>query len=160
MPNEKTQLSTRKKAIVRALQGDIPICAEPFAAVARQIGIPEQDLIDAVRDMKARGILRRFGATLRHQRVGYTANAMSAWIVPEEEVEQLGNLLASLPEVTHCYERPPQKDWPFNLYAMIHGKNEAECAAIARDIAARTGIREFVLLFSSQENKKESMQYF
>jgi DNA-binding Lrp family transcriptional regulator len=153
-------LTERRKAIIRALQGDIPICEAPFQAIAQDLSIPEDEVLDTIREMKAHGVLRRFGATLRHQEIGYRANAMSAWNVPEERVEEVGRLLASLPQVTHCYERPPQEDWPYNLYAMIHCKSEGACERIAQDIARRTGIHDYALLFSSKESKKESMQYF
>lgn len=153
-------LTDQQKDIIRALQGDIPICGAPFEKIARGIGIAEAVLLEAIREMKSQGLLRRFGATLRHQRVGFKANAMSAWRVPEERIEELGRLLASLPQVTHCYERPAQGDFPYNLYAMIHGKSRADCERIAREIAERTGVQEYALLFSSQENKKQSMKYF
>lgn len=160
MPRRHHPLTDRQKAIIRVLQGDIPICEAPFQTIAEDLDIPEHEVLDAIREMKSAGLLRRFGATLRHQKVGYRANAMSAWKVPEERVGEIGRLLASLPQVTHCYERPPQRDWPYNLYAMIHCKNEETCEGIARDIARRTGIQEYTLLFSSDESKKESMQYF
>jgi DNA-binding Lrp family transcriptional regulator len=153
-------LTDQQKEIIRALQGDIPVCEAPFEGIAGRIGMPEAALLDAIREMKSQGLLRRFGATLRHQKVGFRANAMSAWRVPEERVEEVGRLLASLPQVTHCYERPAQRDFPYNLYAMIHGKSPGDCERIACEIAQRTGLREYALLFSSQENKKQSMQYF
>ena len=153
-------LTDQEKRIVRALQGDIPVTEAPYQEIARELGISEEVLLATIGDMKARGIIRRFGATLRHQKVGFVANAMSAWVVPEGRVEEIGRLLASLPQVTHCYERPPQGDLPYNLYAMIHGKEPDDCRRIAEEIALRTGVQEYVLLFSSQEGKKESMQYF
>jgi DNA-binding Lrp family transcriptional regulator len=153
-------LTDREKQIIRALQGDIPLTETPYEEIARELGISEAELLRAILDMRERGLLRRFGATLRHQKVGYVANAMSAWVVPEERLEEVGRMLAALPQVTHCYERPPRPDLPFNLYAMIHGRSTEECEGIAQGVSRRSGIREFVLLFSSRENKKSSMQYF
>ena len=160
MKKEKIGLTDRQKKIIRALQGDIPISERPFADIARSVDISEEDLLETVREFKEKKAIRRFGATLKHQKVGYSANAMSAWNVSSDQVEALGKLLASLPQVTHCYERPPASDWPYNLYAMIHCKSVKKCEEIAKEIALETGIKDYVLLFSSKENKKASMQYF
>ncbi len=153
-------LSEQQKEIIRLLQGDIPISRTPFRELAEKIGIAETTLLENIRAMKSGGLLRRFGATLRHQKVGFRANAMSVWRVPEERLEELGRLLASLPQVTHCYERQPHGQFPYNLYAMIHGRSRKECERIAQEVARRSGVRDYELIFSSRENKKESMQYF
>jgi DNA-binding Lrp family transcriptional regulator len=153
-------IGEEERAVIRALQGDIPICERPFQVIGERLGIPEERLISIVQRMKDSGIIRRFGATLRHQQVGYRANAMSAWRVPPGKVEEVGRILAALPQVTHCYEREVSVEWPYNIYAMIHCKDEKACEEIARRISRRTGINDYLLLFSSHENKKESMQYF
>jgi DNA-binding Lrp family transcriptional regulator len=160
MEKRRDSIGEKERSIIRALQDDIPISETPFELIAKDLGLDEEDLLDTIREMKRSGLLRRFGATLRHKRVGYRANAMSAWRVPADQVENVGRLLASLPQVTHCYERTSQPDWPYNIYAMIHCKSEADCRKIAREISLKTGMEEYVLLFSSQENKKESMRYF
>ncbi|MBN1625536.1 MAG: Lrp/AsnC family transcriptional regulator, partial [Deltaproteobacteria bacterium] len=106
------------------------------------------------------GVIRRFGATLYHQEAGFRSNAMVAWVVPEEKIEETGRVMAEFREVTHCYERRPQKDWKYNLYTMIHGDSRDECFEIALRISKNTGIHEFNLLFSEKEFKKSSMEYF
>lgn len=152
-----TELDRR---IIKILQDDLPLVEAPYEEIAGRLGISQEELLDRIRYMKEKGVLRRFGATLRHQRVGYVANAMSAWVVPEERLEEVGKLLASYPQVTHCYERPPAPGLPYNLYAMIHGRDPEDCRRIAREVARLTAVQEYVLLFSSKENKKSSMQYF
>ena len=154
------QLSDQQKEIVKILQGDIPVCEAPFEDLATKLGICQDELLETIQKMKDQGLIRRFGATLRHQKVGFKANAMSAWSVDQDRVDIVGRLLASSPHVTHCYERPQKDDWPYNLYAMIHGRNPADCEKIADEIAQRTGVHQYILLFSSHENKKQSMQYF
>jgi DNA-binding Lrp family transcriptional regulator len=148
------------KRVIMEIQGDIPVCERPFEEMAKNIGISEEELLEKIKTWMKKGIIRRFGATLRHQLVGFDANAMSAWRVPNEDVDKIGKIIASYSEVTHCYERPPTHDWPYNLYAMIHGRTVEDCKLIAREISERTGIRDYILLFSSEENKKESMRYF
>lgn len=160
MSKSHVPLTELDRRIIRILQDDLPLVEAPYQEVARTLGITEEELLERIRFMKESGLLRRFGATLRHQRVGYVANAMSAWVVPQERLEEVGKLLASYKQVTHCYERPPGPGLPYNLYAMIHGKDMEDCKRIAQEVARLTGIREYVLLFSSKENKKSSMHYF
>lgn len=160
MPKGKFTLTDLDRRIIRVLQEDLPLVEAPYQEVARSLNISQRELLERIRGMKESGVLRRFGATLRHQKVGYVANAMSAWVVPEERLEEVGTFLASYKQVTHCYERPPGPDLPYNLYAMIHGKDPQDCRRIAQEVARLTGIKEYVLLFSSKENKKSSMKYF
>lgn len=148
------------KKIISLLQGDLPLDPKPFAILAESIGITEDELIEKVRSMKENGIIRRFGATLRHQEAGFSSNAMGAWLVPHDRIEEVGKVMASFREVTHCYHRRPQKDWKYNLYTMIHGDTRDECYRIARRISQDTGIDDYVLLFSEKEFKKTSMEYF
>lgn len=160
MPKSKATLTDLDRRIIKILQDDLPLVEAPYEEVATGLGISQEELLERIRRMKESGVLRRFGATLRHQRVGYVANAMSAWVVPEERLEEVGKLLASYQQVTHCYERPPAVGLPYNLYAMIHGKDPEDCRRIAQEVSHITGVSEYVLLFSSKENKKSSMQYF
>jgi DNA-binding Lrp family transcriptional regulator len=148
------------KKIIRLIQGDLPIDERPFAAFAKDLGIREETLIERVRALKKRGIIRRFGATLRHQEAGFSSNAMVAWCVPEERVEEVGKALAHHREVTHCYQRRPQKDWRYNLYTMIHGASRKECHVIAGRMAREAHLSDYILLFSEKEFKKTSMAYF
>jgi DNA-binding Lrp family transcriptional regulator len=148
------------KKVIGLIQGDLPLDPRPFAVMAEKIGISENEFVERVRSLKERGVIRRFGATLRHQEAGFSSNAMVAWLVPEHKVEEVGETMAQFREVTHCYQRRPQKNWKYNLYTMIHGDNEYECISIARGISNETGIEDYILLFSEREFKKTSMQYF
>lgn len=142
------------------LQDDIPISPRPFAEIAEAVGMPEEEVLAKIREWTADGTIRRFGAMVRHQRLGYKANAMSAWDVPDERADQVGEVLAQASEVSHCYQRPRANGWNFNLFAMIHGASEEECQQVAAALAERVGIADYALLFSSQEFKKVSMKYF
>jgi DNA-binding Lrp family transcriptional regulator len=148
------------KKIISLIQGDLPLDPRPFAVMADQLGITEDEFMDRVRSLKKGGVIRRFGATLYHQEAGFGANAMVAWIVPNEQVDEVGKVMAGFREVTHCYQRRPQRDWKYNLYTMVHGDNEDACHEIAQRISQKTGMKEYALLFSQKEFKKTSMQYF
>lgn len=150
----------REKAIIHFLQGDLPLVARPFAVLAETIGMGEEELIEKVLSFKKRGILRRFGATLRHQRAGFTANVMVAWYTPEEKIQKAGSLMASFKEVSHCYQRRTRGQWKYNLFTMIHGKSKMECRAIAKTIAEKTGIDDYLFLVTRKEFKKTSPEYF
>lgn len=148
------------KRIIGQIQGDIPLEIRPFAVMAEEIGISETEFIKRIRVMQEKGIIRRFGATLRHQEAGFSANAMVAWIVPVDRIDEIGKTMSEFPVVTHCYHRRPQKDWDYNLYTMIHGDTEEECVSIAGQISEKTGIHDYSILFSLKEFKKTSMEYF
>ena len=148
------------KRIIQLIQGDIPLDPRPFAVLAEKLGIGEGEFIDRVKSLQKRGIIRRFGATLRHQEAGFSANAMVAWMVPEGSIEEVGSAMAAFREVTHCYQRQPFKGWKYNLYTMVHGESEEQCYQIAEKMSAETGMTDYVLLFSEKEFKKTSMKYF
>lgn len=148
------------KKIISLIQGDLPLHPKPFAVLAEQIGMTEQTLLERIRDLKDRGIIRRFGATLRHQEAGFSSNAMIAWLAPDERIEEIGKIYAKFREVTHCYHRTPQKEWPYNLYTMVHGSDRKACYRIAERLSRAGGVSDYVLLFSEKEFKKTSMVYF
>ena len=146
--------------IIGLVQNDLPLDPSPFALMADKTGITEDQFVKKIKSLMKRGIIRRFGATLRHQEAGFSSNAMVAWIVPDERIEEVGETMAGFREVTHCYQRRTQRDWRYNLYTMIHGDNRDECYRIARRMSRHTGIDEYTLLFSEKEFKKTSMEYF
>ena len=153
-------LTELEQKIIAAIQQDIPITACPYAELAQTIGIDETDLLDVLRDLCERGVIRRFGATLRHQKSGFSANAMVAWQVAEERVAEVGRNLAKFREVSHCYRRDPTPNWPYNLYTMVHANDEEACRQTARRMSQAAGIDSYSLLFSRRELKKTSMVYF
>lgn len=153
-------LNELEKKIIAALQGDIPLVRQPFAVLAASLYISEEKFIDVVKQLDERGIMRRFGATIKHQKSGFKANAMVAWKVDEKKTMKTGKIMASFDEVTHCYRRDPAETWPYNLYTMVHASSEDQCHAIAEKISLATGVDEYSLLFSRKELKKTSMEYF
>jgi len=153
-------LTEQEKRIIRELQNNMPLVSRPFAEIARRLGMKEQELIDKINEFKQRGILRRFGATVRHQNLGFTANAMIVWDIPDDQIEKAGKKMAQFPEISHCYQRPTHPGWPYNLFTVVHGKTHAECEEKAKAISEKTGYRKFKAVFSTRELKKSSMRYF
>ena len=153
-------LTDIEKKVVASIQQDMPVTAKPYRQIADRLGVSEDTLLEILRGLCDRGVMRRFGATLRHQRTGYRANAMAAWRVPENRIEEVGAVMASFRQVSHCYRRNPTPRWPYNLYTMIHADDEAACRDTARAMAAAAAVDDYALLFSREELKKTSMVYF
>lgn len=148
------------KEIIRHLQADLPFTVTPFAAVANEIGVGEEELLERIRGLKERGVLRRFGATVNHIKAGFKANVMVAWYVPEDQVDEVGLLMAGVREVSHCYERKPNRAWRYNVFTMVHGTSKKQCREVVGRIAELTGIKDYIFLFTRKEFKKTSPEYF
>lgn len=153
-------LTDLEKKVVVAVQGDLPVTPMPYRGIAADLGITEELLLQTLKSLCARGVIRRFGATLRHQKSGFNANAMVAWRVEEDRVDQVGEMFAAFKEVSHCYRRNPTHDWPYNLYTMVHAGDEPGCRETASRMAETAAVKEYALLFSRKELKKTSMRYF
>lgn len=151
---------TKEQAIVRALQGDIPLEPAPFKKIAAELGLPEEKFLAAVGKLKSRGVLRCLRAIVRHHKAGYSANAMVAWKVPARRAVPFGKTAAASPAISHCYERLTRPGWPYNLYTMVHGRSRAEVLKVVDGLVRKTGIKEYRVLESLREFKKTSMVYF
>ncbi|MEW6386443.1 MAG: Lrp/AsnC family transcriptional regulator [Thermodesulfobacteriota bacterium] len=153
-------LSDLEKEVILLLQRDLKITPRPFLELAQRLGVAEEELLGAIQSLKDKGYIRRFGATLRHQLSGFGANALVAWIVPEEQLRATGEKLAGYRAVTHCYGRRSAPSWPYNLYTMIHGRTPEEIARMAAQMAQEIGISDYQILMSDVELKKTTMRYF
>lgn len=153
-------LSELDVAVIRALQGDMPVISEPYNQAAQAVGISTRELLSHLQSMRERGLLRRVAAILYHRRAGYSANGMGVWKVPEDEVMQVGPVMASFRGISHCYQRPTYEDWPYSVFTMAHGRSREECDAVLDAIAEHTGIEERATLYSSTEYKKVRLLYF
>jgi DNA-binding Lrp family transcriptional regulator len=146
---------------VRTLQRDLPLVPRPFATGAERLGLDEEALLARALELQEAGIMRRFGAVLRHRRVGYRANGMACWAVPESQIDSAGRLAAGYPQVSHCYHRPAYPPrWPYTLFTMVHGQTEAQVEAIVAQLGERIGIQDYQVLYSTREFKKERVKYF
>ena len=149
------------RQIISRLGKDLPLCSQPFKKIAQEIGIEEETLFNRIREYQARGWIRKFSAGLNHTSFKIAStNAMGVWKVPENRIQKIGRIMASFREVSHCYERATHPGWKYNLYTMIHASSKEECERVARRISQKTGIREYELLYTSQEFKKTSPIYF
>jgi DNA-binding Lrp family transcriptional regulator len=153
-------LTAIEKKVIAAIQSDIPISQRPYLELAEKQGISEETFLKILENLCDRGVIRRFGATIRHQKSGFNANAMMAWKVDEDRIIEVGEIMASFEAVSHCYRRDPKGNWPYNLYTMVHAKDMASCLSTAARMSEQADVKTYVPLFSIRELKKTSMEYF
>ena len=158
--NIKFEPTEQDKDFIRELQKDMEIIDEPFLEAAKNLRITEDELFAKMKHYESMGVLRRFAAILRHRQVGFTANGMIVWKVPEGRITSVGETLGSFPQVSHCYERPTYDDWPYNVFSMIHCKTHDEAHDVAKTIQNQINVDEYKILFSSREFKKTRVEYF
>ena len=156
-----TRLGITERALAAALGRGLPITEEPYKAVADMLGLQEAEVTAGLSAMLDSGAIRRIAAVPNHYRVGVTANGMSVWDVADERIEALGPKVGALPFVTHCYRRPRHlPDWPYNLFAMVHGSSRDEVERKVETIAALLGeaAQAHDILYSTRILKKTGMR--
>ncbi len=147
--------------VVRATQGDLPVVSEPYREAAAKVGMTVDQLLEHLRGMQDRGLLRRVAAILYHRRAGFSANGMGVWRVPEDRIDEIGPKMAAFRGISHCYERPTYEDWKYQIFTMAHGRSKEECDAVLDAIAAQIpDVQERATLYSSTEFKKVRLLYF
>ncbi|MDR3212486.1 MAG: Lrp/AsnC family transcriptional regulator [Azoarcus sp.] len=148
-------------ALARATQGGLPLVPRPWLALGERLGLTEHDVMRRFQAMLDKGIVRRIGAAPNHYALGYAANGMSVWDVADERVDALGEKIAALDFVTHCYRRPRRPPhWPYNLFAMLHGAERAEVERQMYTLRSLLGgaCRSGDVLFSSRILKKTGLR--
>ena len=158
--NTQSEIEDADIPFVRAIQIDIPFTARPYAAIGEKVGLDEEQVIKKIKDWKRRRIIRRWGAVVRHQKIGYDHNAMGVWSVPDGQVDDYGMKIAAFDAVSHCYTRRSAPGWPYNLYSMVHGLSDDECINAIKEVAAEVELDEYDILFSVKEFKRSDMEYF
>lgn len=149
------------RSIIETLQSGLPLVAEPYAEVAAGLGLSEADLVARLEAMKESGVIRRIAAAPNHYKLGMTANGMTVWDVKDDKIAELGTIVGALPFVTHCYERPRAlPDWPYNLFAMVHGSSPEEVEEKRAEIAEilAPGLRGSDVLLSTKILKKTGLR--
>lgn len=149
-------MDERDLELLKVAQDGVLFTEQPYQILGEMVGMSEQEVVDRLRALQDEGIIRRFAATIGHRALGIVANAMIAWRAPSEDIERVGELLGSVDEVTHCYERATTPDWPYNLYTMVHSTSKEDCLDRARRLSQLSGITEYRVLFSEFEYKKTS----
>jgi DNA-binding Lrp family transcriptional regulator len=153
-------LTERERRVVRRLQANLAVSADPFADLAQELGYDAAELLALLRRWEKTGVIRRIGLVLRHRQLGFAANSMCVWPVPADRIQAAGESMAKSRHVTHCYERPCFPAFPYNLYAMIHAKSREEAVGIFQQLGANAGLPDGRMLWSVHEFKKASPVFF
>lgn len=159
--NDLDAIDDTDRRLVRATQAGLPLTPRPYAAIAEQLGLSAEEVMDRMRAMQERGVIRRIGAVPNHYKLGYRANGMTVWDVPDELIDELGARVGALDSVSHCYHRPRHlPDWPYNLFAMVHGRTREDVERQTDQIAALLGEanRGHTVLYSTRILKKTGLR--
>jgi len=148
------------KEFIRELQKDLEITDKPFLKAAQKLGMSEDQIFEKLKHYEKIGVMRRYAAILRHRDVGFVANGMIVWKVPEQRITEVGEKLGAFPQVSHCYQRPVYPDWPYSVFSMIHCKSQEEATDMAKEIQNQINVDEYKILFSAKEFKKTRVEYF
>ncbi|MEK6647496.1 MAG: Lrp/AsnC family transcriptional regulator [Candidatus Firestonebacteria bacterium] len=154
------KLTKLDKKIINALSSDLPESINPYKILAQKFKVPEDYLIKKILLWKKTNLIRRIGATIRHNKAGFLFNVMFVCKIPDANVSKIGMEIAKFPQITHCYERLTNKNWQYNLYAMVHGKTKKECKKNVDEIVKKLKIHDYKLLYTLRELKKTSIEYF
>lgn len=160
-PHEPSLPDAADLALIRATQDGLPLTPRPYHVLAAALGIPAADIMRRLEALLDAGVIRRIGAVPNHYALGWRANGMSVWDVDDAQVDALGAAVGALPFVSHCYRRPrADAAWPYNLFAMVHGRSRDETAAHLEHIARVLGpaCRTHDVLYSSRILKKTGLR--
>lgn len=156
------ELNDRDLDLVSALCDGLPLDSHPYRALGQTVGMTEAEVIERLGALAEAGVIRRLGIIVRHHELGYSANAMVVWDVPDAEVSGVGAALGACPEVSLCYRRPRRlPDWPYNLFTMVHGHDRDQVEALVAMMAAREGVAHYrrEALFSTRRFKQCGARY-
>ena len=159
---QRPSVDDTDRRLLAAIQHGLPLAPRPYAEIGARLGLSEEQVIARLVQLKDSGVIRRFGVVVRHHELGYSANAMVVWDVPDGQAAELGRCLAGFHFITLCYRRPrhlPQ--WRFNLYCMIHGKNHEEVLAHLEWMVNHCGLQGLTheVLFSRRRFKQRGAIY-
>ncbi len=144
------------------LELGLPLTPRPYQTLAERTGLSEQEVMTAIRQWQDQGLIKRFGLVVRHRTLGYTANAMVVWDIPDDQVHKLGRALASAPFVTLCYQRPRRlPNWPYNLFCMIHGVDRERVMSQLATLIAEQELEQIphAVLFSTKAYRQRGGRY-
>jgi DNA-binding Lrp family transcriptional regulator len=146
--------------LLRRLQEPFPLTEQPWNQIAQDLSMSVEQLFAAVQDHKNHGAIKRIAAVVRHRALGFTANCMACFAVPEDAIVSAGEAAAAFPQISHCYQRQTFPLWPYSLYCMVHARSTAECGSIVDSVARGIRCADSARLFSQKELKKERVKYF
>jgi DNA-binding Lrp family transcriptional regulator len=162
LKNSNSFITAEDRELIRAVEAGLPIVSRPYAHIATQLGTSEQDVIIRLQNLINNGAIKRYGVVVRHKELGYTANGMVVWDIPDDRVEEIGLCIGRYTCVTLSYRRPRRLPaWPYNLFTMVHGSNRGEVIKQVDEIVKNCGLQDInhTILFSSRRFKQRGARY-
>jgi len=150
------------RLLIKAVETGLPVVSRPYAEIAQQLNISEEDVILRLQQLMDNGAIKRYGVVVRHKELGYTSNGMVVWNIPDDRVEELGKCIGQYACVTLSYRRPRRlPDWPYNLFTMVHGINREEVTNKIEEIVEQCNLQdiEHTTLFSTRRFKQRGASY-
>lgn len=156
-----TTADSTDRALLAALEGGLPLVPRPYRALGERLGLGEEEVIARLERLADAGVIRRFGAVVRHRALGYVANAMVVWDIAEEDVAAAAETMVAFAFVTLCYRRPRRDGWPYNLFCMIHGRERQVVLGQVAEVRGALGpvVRDHAVLFSTRAFKQRGARY-
>ena len=146
-----------RKLLAQTEKG-IALTQEPFNEIALQLGIPQKEVITRLNSLKEEGVIRKFGASIKPNNIGFSANALIAWKVPANRIQEVGAYLSKLSDISHCYERKAVNGrWEFNLYTVMHARERESIQRIVNQISIETAVNEYKILYSTRDLKRSNI---
>lgn len=155
-------IAEQDRDLIKAVEAGLPIVSRPYAAIAKQLGTTEQDIMKRLQRLIVNGSIKRYGVVVRHKELGYTANGMVVWDMPDDRVEELGLCIGKYACVTLSYRRPRRlPEWPYNLFTMVHGSSRDEVSKKVEEIVEKCGLQHInrTILFSTRRFKQRGASY-
>jgi len=149
------------RKIILLTQAGLPLVKRPFEVLAKKLDISADEVMTRIEAMQACGIIRRIAAVPNHYALGYRANGMSVWNIPDDQVALYGERVGALDFVSHCYHRPRHLPlWPYNLFAMVHGRTRQDVEEKVARVAVLLGevSRGHEVLYSTRILKKTGLR--
>ncbi|KJV06732.1 siroheme decarboxylase subunit beta [Methylocucumis oryzae] len=154
-------LDNSDRRLLASIQQGLPLCSRPYAEIGQRLGLPETEVINRLSALNQQGLIKRMGVIVKHRSLGYQANAMVVWNIPDAEVTTVGQQMSTFPFVNLCYQRPRHPDWPYNLYCMIHGKDRETVLTQLEQLTQTLNLTHIAktVLFSRRCFKQQGARY-
>lgn len=153
------KLSSLEKKVLNVLIEGIPLVERPYEEIAKRLGVSQEEVLSAIKGLLEKKVIRRLGATIRHNLAGYEGNAMVAWMVPEERLDEVGKWFSEKSFVSHCYVRETYPEWPYNFYTMCHARTREELKKLIEESAKELNLSNYEILFTVKEIRRKHAQY-
>jgi DNA-binding Lrp family transcriptional regulator len=153
-------MEPKLRELLKELQNGFKLESRPFKRIANELNWTEEEVLEQLKLSLESGLIRRIGVAVRPEKIGHFSNALVAWEVPADRIDSVGEGMAELREISHCYERECPEGWNYNLFTMIHAKSPDQLEEIITGLKKKYDLENYKIYKTVKELKKTSMRYF